>query len=278
MVLHGGAKLIAPEDEAQHREGLMLALAPGIDTLSSGGSALKAVELVVRALEDIPCFNAGTGAVKNQAGKQELDASIMDGATLNIGAVAGLEGFANPVAVARALLDDPAVLLVGQGARKFALKRGFEEDLEPSVTKAKAGCDTVGCVARDIHGNLAVATSTGGLEDAREGRVGDVPMPGCGFYADNKRGAVSLSGEGEAIGRTLLAAEVLGRLSLRCAQEAVEEALKLIDRVGGEAGVIAISPTGEIGWHHNSPNFAVALATSANPIGQIFLKRTQVFA
>jgi beta-aspartyl-peptidase (threonine type) len=273
IILHGGAKTIEPDQEQGHREGLRLALVPGVLTLSQGGSALKAVELVVRALEDIPCFNAGHSSVANEAGKLELDASIMDGATLDIGAVAGLEGFANPVAVARALLEDKAVLLVGEGARKFALRRGFEADLVPFATAKPRGCDTVGCVARDIHGNLAVATSTGGLEGAREGRVGDVVLPGCGFYADNQRGGVSLSGEGEAIARTMLASAAIAGLHEIEAQEALEKALRLVDRVGGEAGIIGISAAGEVAWCHNSSHFAVALASSTEPDGQIFLQR-----
>ena len=274
LILHGGAKTIKPDKEAENREGLALSLAVGRSVLDAGGSALEAVEMVVRKLEELPTFNAGVGAVKNAEGEVELDASIMDGATLDIGAVAGLQGFRNPVSIARALLREKAILLVGDGAMKFAERMGAERANLKAASKSNAeASDTVGCVALDGHGNLAVAPSTGGLEGAVPGRVGDVPLPGCGFYADNNRGALSLSGEGEAIARVMLAAESLNRMQHQSVHDAAADALQLLTKVKGEGGIIAIAPSGEIGWAHNSSHFAVALATGEDPGGQIFLAK-----
>jgi len=275
IILHGGAKDIPACEEDEHRNGLRKALACGVDLLRSGAGAIATVAGVVAKLEDLPIFNAGTGAAKNEAGEVEMDASIMDGATLDIGSVAGLRDVLNPVAVARSLLREKTVLLVGEGALQYARAKGFKAGRDIECGSKSPGSDTVGCVVRDVHGDLAVATSTGGLEGAKVGRVGDVPMPGCGFYADNRRGAVSLSGDGESIARTLLAAAVLERFPRTSPQCAVEEALQTIHRVGGAAGAIFVAPDGQIAWFHNSPDFAVALAHQAAPEGQIFLRKVE---
>jgi beta-aspartyl-peptidase (threonine type) len=194
-----------------------------------------------------------------------MDAAIMDGATLDVGAVAAIRCVRHPVSVARLLLAEKPVLLVGEGAQAFAAARGVEIH---NVTAAdRSGCDhdTVGCVAQDRHGNLAVATSTGGLAGQMRGRVGDAPIPGCGFYADNSVGAVALSGDGESIMRTLLAARVMEMLERRASPVAVADAMRQLDRVGGEAGIIAIDASGRFGITHNSEHFAVALAASWLP-------------
>jgi beta-aspartyl-peptidase (threonine type) len=277
LILHGGAKEISPEEQDAHREGLAQALDAGIQILSRGGSALDAVEAAVRVLEDVPVFNAGIGAVKNRRGEIELDGAIMDGATLDIGAVAVLKGFRHPVSVARAMLREKQVLLAGAGAVEFArtvdAERFGSQTAERSKTNAS---DTVGCLARDVKGNLAVASSSGGLEGSEPGRVGDVCMPGCGFYADNQRGAVAMSGEGESAARMMSAGEALRMMRGRPVQVAAECALKEIDRVGGEMGIIAMTTAGEIGWAHTSPHFAVACATRAEPKGRIFLSRDEL--
>jgi beta-aspartyl-peptidase (threonine type) len=273
IILHGGAKTIPSGKEDAHRKGLQQALSVGRELLTAGSSALETVEAVVRKLEDIPVFNAGTGAVRNAAGTIELDASIMDGATLEIGAVAGVQGFRNPVRIARAFLREKAIFLVGEGATHFARSIGAEPAVHGEEQSAGGGCDTVGCVVRDDRGDLAVATSTGGLEGAAVGRVGDVPLPGCGFYADNRRGALSLSGEGEAIARVMLAAEALMRMQQDLLENAIDDALELLLRVNGEAGIIAILPDGRIGWGHNSDHFAVAWATASEPSGTIALRK-----
>ena len=276
LIAHGGAKDIAPADEAENRAGMLQAIEAGAQLLADGGTALDAVEAVVKLLELNPAFNAGLyGGVKNEDGEIELDASIMDGSTLDIGAVAGLQNIEHPVSVARALLRDKTIFLAGAGAQKFAVAHGFvEKPSNNSDSRAASGCDTVGCVALDQSGALAVATSTGGLTGKRAGRVGDVPLPGCGFYADNQRGAVSTSGTGEAIARVMLASEFLHRLPGNAPDTAAAEALELLKRVDGEAGIISITPDGVIGWSHNSAHFAVGMAAADNK-PQIYLKKSE---
>jgi isoaspartyl peptidase/L-asparaginase-like protein (Ntn-hydrolase superfamily) len=276
LIAHGGAKDIEQQDEAANRQGLYEAIVIGSNILSAGGTAIDAVEAVVKKLENDPAYNAGLyGSVTNEEGNRELTASIMDGLTLDIGAVAGLQSIEHPVSVARALLKDKAIFLIGDGAKKFAYEKGFHKaNASPNAAGKNTGCDTVGCVALDQNGNLAVATSTGGLEGTRPGRVGDVPLPGCGFYADNERGGVSASGEGESIARIMLASEFLHFLPDRTPDEAIEKALYLLNRVDGEAGLIAITPDGEIGWGHNSSHFAVGKAR-ADQEPHVFLKKSE---
>jgi L-asparaginase / beta-aspartyl-peptidase len=276
LILHGGAKEIASDEQHEHRDGVADALSSGVEILQAGGTALEAVEAVVRVLEANPIFNAGIGAVKNRKGEVELDASIMDGRTLDIGAVAGLQGFKHPVSVARAMLREKPILLVGDGAVEFALRNNAEQwDLGGKKKSSTSASDTVGCVARDRDGHLAAASSSGGLEGAEAGRVGDVAMPGGGFYADDQRGAVALSGEGEAIARVMVAGEVIRLMQTMPVQDSLQAALRLVGRVNGEAGMIAISPAGEVGWTHNSAHFAVAYGNDGEPHGQTFLSRDE---
>jgi beta-aspartyl-peptidase (threonine type) len=274
LIAHGGAKDIEPQDEQSNRNGLHKAVGVGSRILAEGGSALDAVEEVVKILEKDPAYNAGLyGSVRNEEGNIELTASIMDGATLDIGAVAGLRFIEHPVSVARALLRDKAIFLIGDGAMKFAQAQGFEQTAASAASKKASGCDTVGCVARDKQGNLAAATSTGGLRGTRVGRVGDVPLPGCGFYADNTRGAISCSGEGEAIARVLLASECLNLFKTMSGNEAAESAIKLMDKVKGEAGIIGITHEGHITWAHNSSGFAVGMAWEESPEPKTYVKK-----
>jgi len=276
LIAHGGAKEIAPEDEIENRKGMYEAIKVGSTILSDGGTALETVEAVVRVLENNPAYNAGLfGSAKNEEGKVELTASIMDGKTLDIGAVANLRDIEHPVSVARAILRDKAIFLAGEGAMRFAEQQGFRKFVITSADpKRGTDCDTVGCVARDQWGNLAAATSTAGLEGSRVGRVGDVPLPGCGFYADDMRGAVSASGEGEAIARIMLAAEFLYFLKDHHPDEAVERALVLLERVKGEAGLITITTKGEIGWGHNSQNFVIGFLTEGGE-PSVYLKKSE---
>lgn len=276
LIAHGGAKSIEPQEEQGNRAGLQDAVAHGSRILAEGGTALEDVEEVVKKLENDPAYNAGLyGAVLNEAGKIELTASIMDGATLDIGAVAGLKNIEHPVSVARALLRDRAIFLIGEGAMQFAESRGFEQVVPSGATaKNSKGCDTVGCVARDKKGNMAAATSTAGLKGTRVGRVGDVPLPGCGFYADNARGAFSCSGEGEMIARVLLAAECMHYLERMSGNEAAEHAIRLLDKVKGEAGIIGITAEGHLTWAHNSPGFAVGMAWQESPEPKVYLKKS----
>jgi beta-aspartyl-peptidase (threonine type) len=262
IVVHGGARSIATADRALFAEGCREAAALGGQMLAAGGSALDAVEAAVRVLEDLPQFNAGTGSVRNCEGYVEMDAAVMDGRTLALGGVGALQGARHPVSVARALLDETPTLLVGAGARRFADALGAEPDVnagEPS-SAGSGGCDTVGCIARDRHGHVAAAGSTGGLEGKMVGRVGDTPLPGCGLYADDQRGATAFSGDGESIARSMLAAHVLFALPGEGPSAAARTAIEQLARTGGEAGVIVIDAAGGFGVAHNSAQFAIAAA------------------
>ncbi|MHA4835918.1 isoaspartyl peptidase/L-asparaginase family protein [Sphingopyxis sp. MSC1_008] len=260
LIVHGGARAIAPDKIAENRAGCTAAAAAGAAVLEGGGSAVEAARAAVCMLEDDPLFNAGRGSVANGAGDVEMDAGVMDGTTLGVGAVAAVRRLFNPVEAAAAMLCAPPVLLVGDGAEVFARSQGLPLAARPfrPISPIDAGHDTVGCVAYDRLGHLAAATSTGGLSGALPGRVGDAALPGCGFYADNAIGAVSLSGDGEAIARTLLGARVMRAMEDRPAAAAASVIMKPMARLHAEAGVIAIDAAGRIGLAHNSAHFAVA--------------------
>lgn len=222
ILVHGGAGHVLEERRPLHVEGCRRAARLGAEVLRSGGSALDAVELAVRALEDDPIFNAGTGACLNEDGRVELDASIMEGRDRSAGAVCALPGLAAPLAIARAALEDGRhVLYAAEGAARFAVERGFRPVEEAALVtdaaraaleatlagKASIGWagSTVGAVARDAQGVCAAATSTGGTVGKRAGRVGDSPIIGAGTYADDEAGAVSTTGDGEGMIRLVVA-------------------------------------------------------------------------
>jgi L-asparaginase / beta-aspartyl-peptidase len=277
ILVHGGAGHLGPDDPASsgrgapRLEGVRAAAAAAWEVLAKGGSALDAVELAVRALEDDPTFNAGTGACLTAAGDVELDASIMDGATLRCGGVAAVKDVKNPVVLARRVMErSEHVLLAGEGASAFAREVGIAaHENALLVTPAQrarwerlragppalTGHGTVGAVARDARGHVAAATSTGGMVMKRAGRVGDTPLIGCGTYADDALAAVSCTGHGERIIQLTLArraADLVGRG--RTAMEAARDAIReLSERVGGEGGVIVVTPRGEVGFAHNTP-------------------------
>lgn len=267
LIVHGGAKTIAGDRAAANRKGILAAVEAGRDVLAAGGEPLAAVEAAVRVLEDDPVFNAGFGSVLNSDGEVEMDAALMDGSTLDLGGVAAIQGVRNPITVARLMLRERPVLLAAEGARRFAEAKGAqmcppEAMISREQLASEAACDTVGCVAwRD--GRVAAGTSTGGLTGKAPGRIGDSPLPGCGLYADDRRGGVSLSGEGEFIARTLLAAEAMNALQRLDAQGAADQAVARLKQVGGEAGAIVIDRHGRLGWSHNSDHFAVGTATSS---------------
>jgi L-asparaginase / beta-aspartyl-peptidase len=242
---------------------LRRALAAGRDVLAVGGSALDAATRAVTALEDDPLFNAGRGSVFTAAGTQEMDASVMDGRDHRAGAVAGIFGPRNPVLAARAVMErSPHVLLIGEGALAFcreqrvpfaepgyfSTEERLRELLEVLEKRRRDAAEegTVGAVARDRDGNLAAATSTGGMTGKTPGRVGDSPIIGAGTYADNATCAVSATGHGEFFIRYGAAFEIATRLrhagqSLLQAAEAVIEALA---KFGGRGGVVAVDCTG----------------------------------
>ena len=280
IAIHGGAGVItrssmSAADEAAYRADLARALDAGYEVLQSGGASLDAVTAAVRILEDSPLFNAGRGAVFSHDGINELDASIMDGRTLRAGAVTGVRHVRNPVDLARLVMErSPHVLLPGEGAEEFALEQGVElvprnyfhtERRWQQLEKARSGdryssaeigyFGTVGAVALDAEGNLAAATSTGGMTNKRWGRVGDSPIIGAGNYADNNACAVSATGSGEHFIRTVLGHEIAALVKYRnlpledAARQAVHGTLKA---VGGEGGVIAVDRAGNISMQFNT--------------------------
>lgn len=287
LVIHGGAGTIVrehmtPEKEAAYRAALDSALEAGRQVLERGGAAEDAVERAVRLMEDSPLFNAGRGAVFTHEGYNELDASMMSGADLSAGAVSGVMRVKNPISLARAVKDSSEhVMLSGRGAEAFAAKMGLElvepfyfhtDERMRSLEKAKrleggssflsedeAMIDekfgTVGAVALDKSGNLAAATSTGGMTNKRWGRVGDSPIIGAGTYADNAACAVSCTGHGEYFIRLAVAARVANRM--RFAGEELDRAARavIMDELagmGGSGGLIAVDTAGQISMPFNT--------------------------
>jgi beta-aspartyl-peptidase (threonine type) len=276
IAIHGGAGVpdpakMTPEKAASYRAGLAAALDAGYAILERGGTSLDAVTTAVRMLEDDPQFNAGRGAVLNQDGDAELDAAVMDGHGPRAGAVAAVRHVKNPIDLARLVMDrSPHVLLVGEGAEEFALEQGVVlvprgyfrtrpriEQLEEARQAEKdrgtaqglAPRGTVGAVALDRAGNLAAATSTGGLTNKHRGRVGDTPLIGAGTYANNETCAVSATGDGEYFIRQVLAYDVCALMAYKklTLAQAVNEAIHVkLQATGGEGGVIAVDPAGEI--------------------------------
>ena len=270
LVVHGGCGELRldPAEEAVGLSGLDAALEAGGAILGRGGSALDAVEAAVRVLEDDPAFNAGRGAVLAHDGHIELDAAIMDGRERTAGAVAGLTRIRSPVAAARAVMEQsPHVMLSFGGAEEFAIAHGLEQvdpgwfeipERRRQLERALAGggfdadvkFGTVGAVAVDADGNVAAATSTGGLTAKRWGRIGDSPLIGAGTYADNRSCAVSATGSGEFFIRAAAAHEVGARMRLggENLATAVQAVLADIAALGGSGGLIAVSPDGEAEW------------------------------
>jgi beta-aspartyl-peptidase (threonine type) len=276
LAVHGGAGQLGEEDagangaESPRLAGVREAARTGWEVLSRGGSAVDAVAAAVRWLEDDPGYNAGTGACLTAAGDVELDASIMDGATLRCGAVAVVKDVKNPIALARRVMERSGhVLLAGAGASAFArevgipphpnallvtpLQRARWEHLR--AAGAAKGHGTVGAVARDSRGHLAAATSTGGMAMKLPGRVGDTPLVGCGTYADDLLAAVSCTGHGERIIQLTLARHCADLVGAGLPpMEAAREAVRLLGaRVAGEGGLIVVGPRGEVGFAHNTP-------------------------
>ena len=281
IIVHGGAGTASPERSEILQAGCKEAALVGWRILQEGGSALDAVEAAVRSLEDNPSYNAGTGACLNSDGNIELDAGIMDGQGLHVGAVAGVERIKNPISLARKVLESPHVLLVGRGAEQFAQEQGISqctlEELvterqykiwqeqqaqEPQQVQPTDKHGTVGAVALDASGVLAAATSTGGIRNKYPGRVGDSPLVGCGFYAD-EYAAVSCTGDGEDFVRLLIAkraADVVGNSKGgQTAREAAEAAIAVLGaKSTGTGGMIVVDRKGNVGFAWNSRNMSHA--------------------
>jgi L-asparaginase / beta-aspartyl-peptidase len=280
IILHGGAKEIAPEDESAHRRGCARALEAGSAILRSGGSAADAVAAAITVLEDDPTFNAGFGSAVNAEGEIEMCSALMEGTKFNVGAVTLVSRVRNPITVARTMLYDEPILLGGSGAESYAEEKNLElcspAALLPEERRSANGRhDTVGCAALDTKGCVAVGTSTGGIEGNAPGRVGDSPQPGCGFYADDKLGAVAFSGDGEHIARKISAARVMLEFDAADPATPLREALREIEAIGGEAGAIALTRDGKFAWEHNSKDFAVAYQSSEMQEGRTFTNKAE---
>lgn len=284
LIVHGGAKEMEPGEEDANREGVREAVRAGIAVLEQGGSAVDAVEAAIRILEDLPVFNAGRGSALNEAGEVEMCSGMMDGRDLSVGAVGAIRNVRHPVSVAKRLLPEKEIFLVGEGALLFAKTQGLETvPSEALITRTRQDAlehmhDTVGAVAMDKGGNLAAGTSTGGLTGQRVGRIGDSPLPGNGLYADNHIGAVSFSGDGESIARIALAAQVMASIGEVGPEEAIRKAVEQLPGVGGaggDGGAIAIAKDGRIGWAHNSPAFAIGYASADAPEPRTFLSKEE---
>ncbi len=290
IIIHGGAgnilkKNMTAEKEAAYNAKLEEAIRVGYDILKNGGSSLDAVQKTINVMEDSPLFNAGKGAVFTNAGTNELDASIMDGKTLNAGASAGTTTVRNPINLARAIMDNsPHVMMAGTGAETFANEQGlnivepsyfYTENRMKSLNRVKsaeqekqnedakmenkqafydadikaAKFGTVGCAALDKNGNLAAGTSTGGMTNKRYGRVGDAPIIGAGTYANNNSCAVSSTGWGEYFIRAMVAHDISALMQYKglTLKEAAREVIqKKIPDLGGDGGIIAVDNNGNM--------------------------------
>jgi L-asparaginase / beta-aspartyl-peptidase len=292
IVIHGGAgtilkKNMTPEQERTYNEKLGEALDAGYEILKKGGSSLDAIEASIKILEDSPLFNAGKGAVFTADGRNELDASIMDGSNLKAGAVAGVRTVKNPIVAARRVMDSsPHVLMAGKGAETFAMEKqvemvdtsyffdekrfrqlqrlqeeekkkeqgqGFIFPLPVDIADYKFG--TVGAVALDRNGNLAAGTSTGGMSNKRYGRIGDSPIIGAGTYANNNTCAISATGHGEYFIRSVVAYDVSALMEYRnlSLNDAAHRVVMLkLKEMGGEGGIIGVDKNGNITMTFNS--------------------------
>lgn len=283
IVVHGGSgniarERISPELEAEYTGKLNEALLAGQSILKVGGSALDAVVAAVKILEDSPLFNAGKGAVFNFEGRNELDASIMDGKSLNAGAIAGVTNVKNPITAARKVMENsPHVMLTGRGAEQFAFEQGLEI-VDPSYFFDQRRWDqyreflrgnnqmrgqiepemkmgTVGAVALDQHGNLAAATSTGGMTGKRFGRIGDSPIIGAGNYANNLTCAVSATGHGEYFIRNVVAHDISAQMlykGVSLEEAAHSNIMEKLREQGGSGGVIAVDRHGNVAMPFNT--------------------------
>lgn len=280
LVIHGGAGVIEKKNMSGEREAAYIAvleqaLDAGEAILKAGGTSLDAVTATVMEMENSPLFNAGKGAVFTETGENEMDAAIMDGSTLRAGAVAGVRIIKNPILAARKVMEaSPHVMLTNQGAEKFAIEQGvdtaspayfFNQDRHDAWQKAsKHG--TVGAVALDLHGNLAAATSTGGMTNKMTGRVGDCPIIGAGTYANNATCAVSATGHGEYFIRNVVAYDISALMEYKgmgleeAASRVVMDKLVKQEATGG---IIAVDKKGNFTMPFNTPGMFRGYTTSA---------------
>ncbi|MGX5817001.1 isoaspartyl peptidase/L-asparaginase family protein [Chitinophaga lutea] len=308
LVIHGGAgtitrQLMTPDKEKAYAAALTEALQKGYAILRQGGSSLDAVEAAVRVMEDSPLFNAGKGAVFTAEGRNELDASIMNGRTLEAGAVAGVTTIRNPITAARAVMEKTKhVMLIGPGADKFAKEAGLEivdpsyfytESRWKGLERARkldstasqldhadtSGRDrkfgTVGAVALDKAGNLAAATSTGGMTNKKFGRVGDSPIIGAGTYANNATCAVSCTGWGEyfiRLGVAKTVSDLMEYKGLPVAEAARILIMEKVPALGGDGGLIALDKNGHMTMPFNTEGMYRGTVTESGKVEVLFYK------
>ena len=286
LVVHGGAWAIPDDMVEAHLNGVRQAIAAGWRLLERGGSAVDAIEASITYMEDDDTFDAGHGSFLTRDGRVQLDALMMEGSTLRAGGVGCVERIRNPIRASRLVLEkSPHVYFVGEGAERFAREQGMElcrnEELiierevarlkdaqareaagqpDPTFTGAGFGCDTVGAVALDMHGNIAAGTSTGGTLNKAPGRVGDASLVGCGCYADNQSAAVSCTGWGEPIMKLVLGKRAADRVREGKPPEmACNEAITYLKaRLNGHGGMILLDAQGRFGISHNTPRMAWA--------------------
>lgn len=305
LAIHGGAGTVdradmTPEMAAEYKRGLEFALSEGWKILERGGNALDAVEASVSELENFPLFNAGRGSVFTHDGKIEMDAAIMDGLNLNAGAVAFVHNVKNPIRLARLVMENTEhILLVGDGANEFAREMNAitepdsyfftEHRYQQLVAARRAGVvvldhtsadakppkpiGTVGAVACDANGNLAAATSTGGMTNKKFGRIGDTPLIGSGTYAENATCAVSCTGHGEYFILAQTASDIAARMRYKLIglREAADEALANLTRLGGEGGFVAVDAFGTIVMPFNSEGmYRAAITEGADAVIEIY--------
>lgn len=312
LVIHGGAgtitkDTITPEQEKEYKEKLTEALNAGYAVLNSGGTSIEAVQKSINVMEDSPLFNAGKGAVFTHDGRNELDASIMDGKTRKAGAVAGVTTVKNPINAAIAVMEkSPHVMMVSNGADLFAKEQGLTivdpsyfrtehrwQQLQKAIEKEQVVLDhdgktaalfvdpmmydykygTVGAVALDQHGNLAAGTSTGGMTNKRYGRVGDSPIIGAGNYADNETVAVSATGSGEMFIRTLTAFNIAAQVKYKNLplEEAAQNALDEVKAINGSGGVIVLDKSGNYTMSFNSEGmYRGTIGNDGKPVVAIY--------
>lgn len=314
LIIHGGAGTItranmSSEREQAYRNALTLALQTGYTALKSGKSSLDAVESTIRILEDSPLFNAGRGAVFTHDGRNEMDASVMDGRTMMAGAVAGITTVKNPISAARAVMEKSRhVMMVGPGAETFAKEAGLEivdpsyfyteerwrglqsaikEDSvkavldhgsKKSMKRGIANKDdkfgTVGAVALDNSGNLAAGTSTGGMTNKRYGRVGDSPIIGAGTYANNQTAGISCTGWGEFFIRNVVAHDVSAMMEYKNmnVKDAAKTVLDKVGKMGGDGGLIALDKNGHIAMPFNTTGMYRGTVTAEGKIEVLIYK------
>ncbi len=297
IVIHGGAGRIvkenmSPEREAEYSNKLKEVLETGYKILAEGGSALDAVESVIKLMEDSPLFNAGKGAVLTEKGVAELDASIMDGKTLSAGAVAGIKHVKSPITLARLVMEkSPHVMMISDGAEEFAKQNGLEmveneyfitkerwesyqRSLQREEERKKAEKHgTVGAVALDKEGNIAAGTSTGGMMMKKFGRVGDAPIVGAGTYANNNTCGVSATGSGEYFIRIGVARDISALIEYKgmSLNSASEEVIKKVGDLGGNGGVICLDKFGNVAMPFNTEGmYRGYYISGGNPIVKMY--------